>query len=288
MRVEQVMGAPTMAVTPGTTVLAAARYLLQREVVTLPVVGDDGRLLGVVSRSDLLRHRLFSDPGDPLAPAPTVVEVMTRQLVTLPPDADVGQAADTMGRHGIRALPVVDGGRLVGIVSAELLLARASGGTSERSPVLDVEEPARGSAKPSTGRAADRRGLVVLSLEDCLERLRSTPVGRFAFVVGGAPVMLPVNHGLDGTSVVFRTTWGSKLQVAQAAGRVAYEVDGFDPATRTGWSVLVQGVARTVYEEAEVERYERLGVASWAPAGPDLLWVQLRPDDISGRELPGT
>jgi hypothetical protein len=66
---------------------------------------------------------------------------------------------------------------------------------------------------------------------------------------------------------------------------VAYEVDGFDPANHTGWSVLVQGVAQTVYEEADVERYERLGVASWAPLGSDVLWIRLRPDDISGREL---
>jgi uncharacterized protein len=139
-----------------------------------------------------------------------------------------------------------------------------------------------------TSRPADHRGLVVLTLQECLARLRSTPVGRFAFVVQGAPVVLPVNHGVDGTTVVFRTTWGSKLQIAQATERVAFEADSFDAATASGWSVLVQGSAEAVYEDADVERYAGLGIRSWAGTDRDTVWVRLRPDEISGRELPGT
>jgi uncharacterized protein len=287
IRVVQVMSAPTLSVTPDTTVLEAARYLLQRDVVVLPVVAD-GRLIGVVSRSDLLRHRLFAAAGGPLVtaareagePSPTVAEIMTRRVVTLPPDADLVQASDVMRRHRIRGLPVVDEGRLVGVISvAGLLQAHATG---EGPAPDDVRVP----PGESTGRPTDHRGLVVLTLQECLARLRSTPVGRFAFVVQGAPVVLPVNHGLDGTTVVFRTTWGSKLQIAQASERVAFEVDGFDAATRTGWSVLVQGTAEAVYEEADIERYTRLGVRAWAGDDRDTVWVRLRPDEISGRELP--
>ena len=291
IRVAQVMSAPTLSVTPDTTVLAAARYLLQRDVVVLPVVAGD-ELIGVVSRSDLLRHRLFAGSGGgPLAaaareagePSPTVADVMTRRVVTLPPDADLVQASDVMRRHRIRGLPVVDDGRLVGVVSVTgLLQAEVSG--EHPAPHDDVRVPP---GEP-TDRPADHRGLVVLTLPECLARLRSAPVGRFAFVVQGAPVVLPVNHGLDGTTVVFRTTWGSKLQIAQAAERVSYEADGFDAATRTGWSVLVQGIAEAVYEEADVERYARLGIRSWAGDDRDAVWVRVRPDEISGRELPGT
>ena len=132
----------------------------------------------------------------------------------------------------------------------------------------------------------DHRGVAVLTLEECLDRLNSTPVGRIAFVDSGSPVILPVNHGVDGTDIVFRTTFGSKLQVAEDAGHVAFEVDGVDARTHRGWSVLVKGVARPVYDAGDVERYEALGVSSWAGVDPaETVWIRLRPEEISGREL---
>jgi nitroimidazol reductase NimA-like FMN-containing flavoprotein (pyridoxamine 5'-phosphate oxidase superfamily) len=47
-----------------------------------------------------------------------------------------------------------------------------------------------------------------------LERLQTAPVGRLAFVNAGEPVVFPVNQAVDGVDIVFRTLWGSKLQVA--------------------------------------------------------------------------
>jgi nitroimidazol reductase NimA-like FMN-containing flavoprotein (pyridoxamine 5'-phosphate oxidase superfamily) len=61
----------------------------------------------------------------------------------------------------------------------------------------------------------DHRGLRVLGFEDFLERLRTAPLGRLAFVNAGEPVMFPVNHAIDGVDVVFRTSWGSKLDPAR-------------------------------------------------------------------------
>jgi hypothetical protein len=138
---------------------------------------------------------------------------------------------------------------------------------------------------PGSG-PTDHRGITVLTLEECLDRLRSTPVGRLAFVEAGGPVILPVNHGVDGTEVVFRTTLGSKLQTAEDASRVAFEVDGVDVRTHRGWSVLVKGIARPVYEADEVDRYEGLGVSSWAaPDAAQAVWIRLRPEEITGREI---
>jgi hypothetical protein len=132
----------------------------------------------------------------------------------------------------------------------------------------------------------DHRGVAVLTFEECLDRLRSTPIGRLAFVERGGPVILPVNHGVDGTDVVFRTTLGSKLQVAEDAGAVAFEVDGVDVRTHRGWSVLVKGVTRPVYDAEAVERCEALGISSWANLGPaDAVWIRLRPDEVTGREV---
>jgi nitroimidazol reductase NimA-like FMN-containing flavoprotein (pyridoxamine 5'-phosphate oxidase superfamily) len=143
----------------------------------------------------------------------------------------------------------------------------------------------------NTGRGSgatptDHRGTSVLTLEECLDRLQSTPIGRLAFLYAGGPVILPVNHGVDGTDVVFRTTFGSKLQVAEDAGRVAFEADGVDVRTHRGWSVLVKGVVSPVYEPAEVERYEGLGISAWADLDPaSAVWIRLRAEEITGREI---
>jgi nitroimidazol reductase NimA-like FMN-containing flavoprotein (pyridoxamine 5'-phosphate oxidase superfamily) len=135
-------------------------------------------------------------------------------------------------------------------------------------------------------RPTDRRGIDVLTLTECLDRLSSTPVGRIAFVTSGGPVILPVNHAVDGTDVVFRTTVGSKLQIVEDAGRVAFEADGMDVRTHRGWSVLVKGVANPVYEADQVARYEGLDVLAWADLDPEsAVWVRLRAEEITGREI---
>jgi len=135
-------------------------------------------------------------------------------------------------------------------------------------------------------RPRDHRGVAVLTLADCLDRLASTPIGRLAFVERGGPVVLPVNHGVDGTDIVFRTTFGSKLQVAENAARVAFEADGVDVRTHRGWSVLVKGVAGPVYEAGLIERYEALGVSAWAAVDPvQAVWIRLRAEEITGREV---
>jgi uncharacterized protein len=138
---------------------------------------------------------------------------------------------------------------------------------------------------PSGQSATDRRGLRVLSFDDCLERLARVPVGRLAFVSAGQPVILPVNHALDGASVVFRTQVGSKMEAATGASSVAYEVDAFDETAETGWSVVVRGTAELVYDEADTSRYEGLGLRSWADEEGRGQWVRVRPSEVTGRQL---
>jgi len=142
-----------------------------------------------------------------------------------------------------------------------------------------------GSTAPETG--ADRLGLRVLDLDECVERLTRTPVGRIAFVSSGDLVVFPVNHAVDGMSVVFRTRFGSKMEVATSAGHVAFEVDSYDPAAETGWSVVLKGRAELVYDEADTARYDGLGLRSWADQEGRGQWVRIRPDEVSGREIGG-
>ena len=79
----------------------------------------------------------------------------------------------------------------------------------------------------TTSLPLDHSGLGVLPRDECLFRLRGSRVGRVAFVSQGDPVILPVNHGMDGESV---TSDGHRVNLlaADSEQRVAFEVDGFD------------------------------------------------------------
>ena len=131
----------------------------------------------------------------------------------------------------------------------------------------------------------DHSGLGVLPLEECRRRLQAAKVGRVSFVDQGEPVILPVNHALDGEAVVFRTAPGSKLTAADNELPVAFEVDGFDEDHRTGWSVVIGGKATTVEEPAQLARLDLLGVSPWAGLAERTHWVRIRPYSMTGREI---
>lgn len=131
----------------------------------------------------------------------------------------------------------------------------------------------------------DRAGLEVLPFDACLQRLASVPVGRVGFITAGEVVILPVNHVVDGRSVVFRTGVGSKLASADPGYPVTFEVDAYDAASESGWSVLLQGWVEVVEDDAEISRLDALGLRSWArPERP--YWVRIRPFLVTGRQIP--
>ena len=135
-------------------------------------------------------------------------------------------------------------------------------------------------------RPTDHTGLEVLDLEECLARLVEVPVGRLAFQLDGELTILPVVHTLDGVDVCFRTTGDSKIQAAVDHDPVAFEVDQFDASTRTGWSVVVQGTALVVDDEADVRRLDLVARAPWVPPHPGpSTWVRVRTQSITGRAL---
>jgi nitroimidazol reductase NimA-like FMN-containing flavoprotein (pyridoxamine 5'-phosphate oxidase superfamily) len=131
----------------------------------------------------------------------------------------------------------------------------------------------------------DRRGLRVLSYDECLLLLRRTTVGRLGFVHHGEPEILPVTFGMDAASPVLRATWGSKLDAAAGGGLVALEADSLDPALGRAWSVVVKGTASVEYADADIVRLESLGVPVWVRDGSETFWVRVRPESVTGREL---
>ena len=131
----------------------------------------------------------------------------------------------------------------------------------------------------------DRRGLAVLSPAECDGLLESSVVGRVAFISGGAPLILPVNYAYDRGAVVFRTTVGEKLAAADREEPMAFEIDGWDPATEAGWSVIVRGRSERIYDADELEHLEGLRITSWAKPGVNARWIRIRPSEVTGRAL---
>jgi nitroimidazol reductase NimA-like FMN-containing flavoprotein (pyridoxamine 5'-phosphate oxidase superfamily) len=134
----------------------------------------------------------------------------------------------------------------------------------------------------------ERRGRRVcwqeLTKGECFELLARAQIGRVAVVDDRGPVVFPVNFVLDRHMVVFRTDEGTKLGAAARGSRVAFEVDGTDAATHTGWSVVVRGEAVEVTGPAELTRLRTLPLSPWAP-GAKSRYVRILPAKLTGRRI---
>ena len=145
MNAGDVMTAEVVTVAPETPVPQIVGLLLSRGISGVPVVDAEGALVGVVSEGDLLHRvelgtekrrggwRAFFTGTATLAEeyvrshGAVASDVMTRQVVSVTPATPLGEIADLMAEKRIKRVPVLDGGKLVGIVSrANLLRAFAS------------------------------------------------------------------------------------------------------------------------------------------------------------------
>jgi CBS domain-containing protein len=135
MNVADVMTQKVISVTPETTIAETAQLLLQHRISGLPVVGPGGAVVGMVTEGDLLRRietgtqrrharwlefliapgRLAREYTD--ANARKVGEVMSEDIVSVAPRDSLPEVVRLMERHHIKRLPVIEAGRLVGIVS---------------------------------------------------------------------------------------------------------------------------------------------------------------------------
>jgi uncharacterized protein len=123
-----------------------------------------------------------------------------------------------------------------------------------------------------------------LTRSECFELLSHEYLGRVAVVDDQGPVIFPVNFVLDRHMVVFRTDEGTKLDAAARGGRVAFEVDGADATSRTGWSVVVRGEAAEVTDPVELARLRKLRLSVWAP-GAKNRYVRILPSKLTGRRI---
>jgi len=135
--------------------------------------------------------------------------------------------------------------------------------------------------------STDQMNVVVeLSAAESWALLRRAVVGRLALTVDGRPEIFPVNHMVDHGTVVFRTAVGTKLEGA-VGHWVAFEVDGYDRATVSAWSVVVKGTAREVQSMYDVLDAFELPLFPWHSA-PKPHFIRIEPDSISGRRFEVT
>lgn len=135
MLVQEVMTSPAVTVNADTATKAALRLLAMHRVTSMPVTDDDGALLGVVSEVDLLPDLVRKDPRTHMLPPQPPAErpnrvgdVMTTRTMTVAPDSDLSDAVEVMITTAVKSLPVVQAGRVVGVVSRSdvvRVLARA-------------------------------------------------------------------------------------------------------------------------------------------------------------------
>lgn len=169
MKVESIMTAGIVAVSPDTLVIDAARLMLERRISGMPVVEVDGRLVGVFTEGDLLRRTelgtdrrnsgwvefLFGSGRRASDYAHThgvrVGEVMTRHPLTCRASDDLRTVVEVMIERAVKRLIVVDDGRPIGIVSRADVVRAFLEAASERAK---ADAPASEAATQQRIRAA--------------------------------------------------------------------------------------------------------------------------------------
>jgi CBS domain-containing protein len=161
VRVENFMTRRVVTITPDTTLLAAAKLMLEHRVGGLPVLDKSAHIVGIFSESDLLREEgkgedgspwlqmMVGADGEPAEPprldTRKVGDIMTRQPITIAPGASIAQACRLLHEHRLRRLPVVESDKLVGMIArADLVRAVAvSAEKASPAPMRDISVDAQ-------------------------------------------------------------------------------------------------------------------------------------------------
>jgi CBS domain-containing protein len=146
-----------IAVKPEDDVGRVVKLLLENDISAVPVIEDDGKVVGVVSEVDPIhREEIGTEKHHPwwveaVMPASKLAdefakshgrrvnEIMTRSPITASEDASLGEIATLLERHRIKRVPIVREGRLVGIISRSNLIQALAPASSQ--PSIDTEHP---------------------------------------------------------------------------------------------------------------------------------------------------
>ena len=143
LKVKDIMTRELITVSPGTEIVHATKLLLENRINGVPVTDEKGKLVGILCQSDLIAQQKklpipsFFTILDGLIPmtsmkqiekqvqkitAATVAQAMTKNPVTVQPDTSIEEVAALMVDNNFHTIPVMDGGKLVGILGKEDIL----------------------------------------------------------------------------------------------------------------------------------------------------------------------
>lgn len=114
MQVRELMNQSVVSITPGESASLAARLLARHQLGALPVCGEDGGLRGIVTDRDIVTRCVAAETDPHKVP---VREIMSRNCAVISPEEDAAEAARLMGAGQVRRLPVLEDGKVVGMVS---------------------------------------------------------------------------------------------------------------------------------------------------------------------------
>jgi len=146
MKVRDLMTSDPATVGPDDVVAQAATLMKDEDCGSLPVV-KDARLVGIVTDRDIT-VRSVAAGADPKRQK--ISEVMSADPITVAPDSEADEAAKIMAEFQVRRLPVVEDGRLLGIVVTAQLARRESAGKMG-STIKEISEPASGRGSHARG-----------------------------------------------------------------------------------------------------------------------------------------
>jgi uncharacterized protein len=129
----------------------------------------------------------------------------------------------------------------------------------------------------------DALSLELLSRSECVRLLTRTQVGRVVFTVAALPAVIPVTFAVLDDAVVMCTAPDGRLAAAADGGVLTFEIDEIDLSSRTGWSVVVTGLAELVTDSLTRSRIHG-AVAPWAPGHLD-VFIRLPLTVVTGRRI---
>ncbi len=140
MQVRDLMSQGVVSIAPGDSTALAARLLARHDIGSLPVVGEDGRLRGILTDRDIILRCVAAEDDPAKIP---VRDIMTRNCAVVFPDDDAREAGRMMAAQQVRRLPVTEDGRVVGMVSlGDLALSQAYDMETSKA-LTDISEDAK-------------------------------------------------------------------------------------------------------------------------------------------------
>jgi uncharacterized protein len=127
-------------------------------------------------------------------------------------------------------------------------------------------------------------GLELLTEDQARGLLATGEIGRVGITIGALPAIFPVNYRLIDGSIVFRTAPGSKMSAAAEGAVVAFEVDDYQLADRSGWSVLAVGRAEVIHDLVMASKLRDAQLEPLADGSRTAI-VRIEPTFLSGRRI---